>query len=686
MHPRQRLADMLGKGGLLSKALDRYEFRPQQLEMAETVFDALTQKKRLIVEAATGTGKTVAYLIPALMSGRRVVVSTGTKALQEQLFHKDIPLLSEHWSGEFDAVLLKGRRNYLCKLRYEEMLHNPRFRGSDDARHWDVIKTWFQATETGDRAEIPGLPDDYPTWADLSVGSEACKASKCKHYESCFVTQARRRATEADIIVVNHHLFFADLALRQDGYAEILPEYDAVIFDEAHHLEEVASNYFGIEVSNWRVNELVNDIRNAVESEAVHDDDLEAKLKSTTQRGTSFFTLLGFGLYEGRYALGHVLKGQQKERIEEAHREFAVALTELQSELKRFAGASELSERLAARAAQFKFDVDELMQADDERFTYFMELRDRGVFLQAAPIDLAEIFQRRLLAQHDTLVFTSATLATGGNFSYFKQRMGLEPVTRGRGRKKTSSDEAIEVVVPKGDKDVTVTIEPPEEKLLPVIFDYEQQCLVYVPNRLPAPSSPKFVEGVAQIVEYLLGITHGSAFVLFTSWSNMNAVHEELEDVLPYTVLKQGERPKKELLDAFRADHDSVLFATSSFWEGVDVVGDALKLVIIDKLPFASPSDPLVRARMDLLESRGGNSFMDYSVPSAALTLKQGFGRLIRSHDDTGVVAILDSRIAHKRYGSYFLESLPPAPVVWRAAGVRDWWAEKFGDAPDDDA
>ncbi|MEC9443325.1 MAG: ATP-dependent DNA helicase [Myxococcota bacterium] len=654
------LESILGKGGLLDEMLDRYEYRPQQLQMAEAVAQTLDDEGILMVEAATGTGKTLAYLIPALLSGKTVVVSTGTKALQEQLIDKDIPRLAKHWHTDFSAVLLKGRRNYLCKMRYGEMLMNPRFRAAKDSTYWGRIKEWVEVTDTGDRADIAGLPDDFQTWADLSISSEACKGSKCKFYESCFVTQARKTASEARVIVVNHHLFFADLALRQHGYAEILPEYDAVIFDEAHHLEEVASQYFGIEVSNWRITELANDIRKTMESEDVMDAELEKVLKTLGQRGNSFFTLMAFGLYEGRYPISHILKGLQKDRIEEAHRLMGVALTELEQELKRFKDKVEITERLSERAADLKFEIDELLAANDERYTYFMEIRDRGVFLHAAPIDLAEIFKTRLLDKQSTLVFTSATLSTNNNFDYFKQRLGLD------------------VVEQDPERDL-----PMHEEILPAVFDYEDQCLVYVPKRLPPPNSPKFLEGVVQIVEYLVNIAEGRAFVLFTSWANMNAVHEELEERLEYQVLKQGQSPKRELLDAFRADEHSVLFATSSFWEGVDVVGDALKLVIIDKLPFASPSDPLVRARMDLIEARGGNSFMDFSVPSAALLLKQGFGRLIRSREDTGVVAILDSRIASKRYGKHFIESLPPAPVVWRATEVKHWWHEKFG-APEE--
>lgn len=702
--PGKTVESILGENGIVAQGLGRYEFRPQQIDMANAVLDSLCNKEILIVEAATGTGKTLAYLVPALLSGRRVVVSTGTKALQEQLFQKDIPFLAKHWHREVKAVLLKGRRNYLCKVRFDEMMLSPKFRAASDVQHWATIKKWAKTTETGDRADVEGLPDDFPTWQDLSVGSEACKGSKCPHYDSCYVTKARKEANEAELIVVNHHLFFADLALKQGGFGEVIPEHDAIIFDEAHHLENVASSYFGMECSNWRVNELILDLKRAMESEGTSDDDLEKSMKSVTQKATSFFSMLAFGHYEGRYPLSMILEGSQKERIQESYRLFGVALTELERELKRFSGASELSERLAERAADLKFETDELMKCDDEKYTYFMEIRDRGVFLNAAPIDLAELFQQKLLRNHDTIVFTSATLSTNDNFTFFKQRMGLKALpplidkdaeekkkeVASSGSGKGSAKTTISVKVEESKSE-----EKPEKKkskkkkrevkelMLPPVFHYKDQCLVYVPKRLPPPNSPKFIEGVVQIVEYLVNISQGRAFVLFTSWSNMNAAYEELEDKLPFKVLKQGTKPKSELIREFKDDEHSVLFATSSFWEGVDVEGDALRLVIIDKLPFASPADPLNKARMDLLEARGKSSFHDFSVPGAALMLKQGFGRLIRSRSDMGVVAILDSRIATKRYGSHFIKSLPPAPVVWNAVEVKNWWHEKFGEPED---
>lgn len=655
--------NILGPDGLLAKNLNNYEHRTQQMQMAEAVSDALKEKRMLIVEAATGTGKSLAYLIPALLSGKRVVISTGTKALQEQLFHKDIPFLAKHWHESFDAVLLKGRRNYLCQWRLQDMMLNPRFRAANDAKYWQDIISWTHKTETGDRAEIEGLPDDYPTWSDLSISSDACQGSKCKFYENCYVTQARRRAQEASIIVVNHHLFFADLALRKTTYAEILPEYDAVIFDEAHHLEDVASAYFGMQISNYRVSELIGDIKRWMDKEALKDKSLEATLKTVGAAGSSLFALLAFGLYEGRYPLSAALQGHQKVKIEQALGDLTESLTELERDMRRVNATIDNAERFAERSVDLKFEIEAILKADDEHFTYFLDIKNQGVFVQAAPVDLAQLFQDKLLDDHETLIFTSATLSTNENFKYFKKRLGLLPMA------KDKQDDAEE----KEEKVFEI-----EELMLDPVFDYESQCVVYIPEKLPQPNHPAFVAGVGQIVEYLVSITDGRAFVLFTSYANMNAVHEMLADKLDQTVFKQGERPKAQLLADFKKDPTSVLFATSSFWEGVDVEGDALQLVIIDKLPFASPNDPIVKARMDLIEDRGGNSFMDYSVPSAALTLKQGFGRLIRSRQDIGIVAILDSRIATKRYGKYFLKTLPPAPVVWKAPAVKRWWYDKF--------
>lgn len=644
--------DVLGKNGLLSRALERYEFRQQQLDMANAVAESFKRRRPLVVEAATGTGKTLAYLVPALLSGKRVVVSTATKALQEQLFHKDIPFLQKHWPEKFEAVLLKGRKNYLCKLRFEQMRDSPTFRTREDARLWPKVLSWAKYTQTGDRAEIQGLPDDFPTWNDLSVGAESCLGQKCPHYEDCHITNVRKTAASARIVVVNHHLFFADLAIRDTGFGEILPEFDALVFDEAHHVESVATSYFGMQMSNYRIRELVNDITKTLENEDVSTERIDEGLETLEKAANAFFSVATFGLYEGSYSMQEVLEGTAGPMIKPAAKTLLEAFEGLKSAIQKTAGLGELAVRLAARCAEQHSDLAFILEASDKKYVYFVEVKDKGFYLQAAPIDLAKLLREKLLNAHDRLVFASATLATNGNFDFFEERIGIKNRFE--------------------DKEVAL-----DRLILPPVFDYPNQAMVYVPKRLPAPTEPGWQDGVCTIVEYLIGLTEGRAFVLFTSYTNMNLVHENLAPKIPYKVLKQGEKPKRELLDEFRADTHSVLFATSSFWEGVDVEGEALSLVIIDKLPFANPSDPLTRARCDLIEARGASSFSQFSMPSAALTLKQGFGRLIRSKSDTGVVAILDSRIMTKGYGRYFLNSLPPARVAQNASEVKSWWAAK---------
>lgn len=650
----ESIDDILGKDGLLSRVLENYEFRAPQLEMAKAVENSIKSRRPLLVEAATGTGKTLAYLVPALLSRKRVIVSTGTKALQGQLFEKDLPFLRKHWPRPFDMVQLKGRRNYLCLARFEDMQQRPHFRRHQDAPHWSTIVKWAEKTTTGDRAEIPGLPDDFAAWNDLSVGSEQCLGQKCPYYDDCFVFGARERAQEADIVVVNHHLYFADLALQGRGFANILPEYDAVIFDEAHHLEDVATSYFGIQVSNYRIRELSGDIERAMADENVESAKVDAALSTLKTVQTDFFSFASFGLYNGRYPLQEILEGPQSDKIDESRLKFGEALDALQRAVSGLSELGETRQRLTERCHEIKTDLAMILGQKHSQYAYLIEKHDQGIFLQAEPINLASLLRERLLDVHDTLVFTSATLSTGGHFDFFKKRLGMT----GPGQKGFKVDELV----------------------LEAVFDYQNQCALYIPKKLPPPNSPDFAENVATIVEYLVGVTEGRAFILFTSYANMNAVYDLVAHKLDYTVLKQGETSKSEILEKFRADTHSVLFATSSFWEGVDVEGEALSLVILDKLPFGNPSDPLTRARLDDIESRGGNSFRDFSMPQAALTLKQGFGRLIRSRRDRGIVAILDSRIANKSYGAYFLDSLPPAPLAWTAGSVKRWWQKLHDD------
>ena len=648
------LDDIFGPDGLVAEAHERYEHRPRQIEMAKAVERALEQRHGLICEAATGTGKTLAYLIPALRSKKRVIISTGTKALQEQLFHKDIPFLQNHWPEDFRASLLKGRKNYLCKLRFNEFFDGPKKIPRHHRGLWREIVEWSERTTSGDRAELDGLPDDSKLWNQLSVGGDNCLHTDCPFHEDCFVTRGRAAAEDADVIVVNHHLFFADLSLRHQGVGEILPDYDAVIFDEAHHLEGVATSFFGIHVSNYRFSDLADDVRRSLADEEVDASDVDAALESLKTANSNFFDVASMGLGSGRYPIERAIGGDRAEDIDDAREKLEGALDDLRGSLKTCTELGEIATRYRERCVELGHDLRHVTSADDSRFAYFVEIRGKGTFLRAAPVDLAKLFREKLLDHHDSMVFTSATLATGGDLSFFKRRMGFSTIRE--------------------DGEVVAEDYPVEEKILPPVFNYEEQAVVYVPRKLPAPSSDDFTKHVATVVEYLLEVTEGRAFVLFTSYSNLDDVYDRLADDLEYPTLRQGDRPKRELLESFRGDTESVLFATSSFWEGVDVEGEALSMVIIDKLPFANPSDPLIRARLDLLESRGRNAFAEFSLPSAALSLKQGFGRLIRSRSDRGIVAILDSRIAHKRYGRYFLDSLPPAPVRWTAPDVKRWW------------
>jgi len=653
------LEDIFGPDGLLAEAHPSYEHRPRQIEMAQGVERALEQREALVVEAATGTGKTLAYLIPALRSEQRVIVSTGTKALQEQLFHKDIPFLERHWPESFDTALLKGRSNYLCKLRYDEIMEGARSIPGGERETWEQIVDWVRETETGDRAELDGLPDDSRLWNEVSVGADNCLHSECPHYDNCYVTQVRESAQECDLIVVNHHLFFADLSLRTRGVGEILPPYDAVVFDEAHHLEGVATSFFGMHVSNYRFRDLADDICRSLETEEITDTKLRAATDGLEHANSNFFDIVSMGLGSGRYPIDRAIGNDRADEIEEKQRE-------LESELESVAGALEnctelgdIAARYRERCRELRDELRHVLAADDPRYAYVAEIRGPGTFLKAAPVDLASLFREKLLDHHDSMVFTSATLATGGDLEFFKRRMGMESTP--------ADDESPEEPY------------PVDEMILPPVFDYDEQAAIYVPRKLPEPGNDDFTDHLSTVVDYLLDVTGGRAFVLFTSYANLDAVHADLADEIPYPALKQGDLPKRELLERFRADTQSVLFATSSFWEGVDVEGESLSMVIIDKLPFANPSDPLVRARLDLIESQGRNAFREYSLPSAALSLKQGFGRLIRSRSDRGIVAILDSRIANRRYGRYFLESLPPAPVHWTAPAVRRWW-EEHGD------
>jgi ATP-dependent DNA helicase DinG len=611
-----------GRKGLLSEWHPNYEFRSGQLDMAEAIESALSDKKHLIVEAGTGTGKTLAYLVPAILSGRRVVISTGTKNLQEQLFFKDIPFLEKHL-GPLRACYMKGRANYACRQKIYDAEKEPVLEGLEEVADFQIIRDWEKSTETGDRAEIKTLPESSGAWAKIDARGERCTGQKCQQFERCFITKMHQKALESDIIIVNHHLFFADLAVKGDTEAAgIIPEYGAVIFDEAHDVEEVAGQYFGVSVSNYHFDELIRDVATLSHRKEFQSKELERILITLGERAAYFMTL--FNAPDGRSAF------RSHEafliRYEEVYKDVLAGLELVSLQLELLKAAPEETIPLVHRARDIARRLQFFMEGSDRRYVYWIERRGRGTFLQATPIDVSNILDDKLFDVIDSVILTSATLAVAGEFEFTKVRLGLR--------------NARTMVVPSH-------------------FDYAKQALLYVPQALPDPRNQAFTSAAAREIIELLFLSRGRAFVLFTSYQQMRLIYDRVSLEVPYQTLMQGTGPRSALLEEFRTTPNAVLFATSSFWQGVDVPGDQLSLVIIDKLPFAVPSDPIVEARVSAIRDEGGDAFHSYQVPQAAIALKQGFGRLIRSASDRGVLALLDNRITKTRYGQIFFDSLP---------------------------
>jgi ATP-dependent DNA helicase DinG len=635
---------------VLSRTHPAYEFRRGQLQMAQAVEQALEEKRHLIVEAGTGTGKTLAYLMPVIRSGKRVIISTGTKNLQEQLFYKDVPFLEQalygNTSGRLSVCYMKGRNNYLCRKKLYDLTDQPVLSGLEEIEQYRAIAAWEKTTGTGDRAELAELPEASLLWHKLDARADACIGQKCSVFERCFITEMRRKAMESDIIIVNHHLFFADLAikLQADGApdAGILPEAAAVVFDEAHELEDVAGNYFGISVSNLRVEDLARDVENSLQHNRMLSGSLSGALGSLRERSQFFFSVLPPG--DGRFAFD-----TRREFLEENGDEFIAlnqALTRLSGELQGLPQKPEEIFNFVRRAQEIQVQLGYALESEDRNTVFWIERRGgrwggrgganassegaargrQNVFLQATPIDVGPILRECLWSKLECAVLTSATLAVGGGFEYIRRRLGMEHA---------------------------------RESVLPSHFDYESQALFYVPPDLPDPRTPQFTAKAAECIRQLLEITRGRAFVLFTSYAQMNDIYQRLLGEVEFPILRQGDAPKSALLEEFRLTPNAVLFATSSFWQGVDVQGEQLSCVIIDRLPFAVPSDPVVAARVKTIDADGGNAFFQYQVPAAVITLKQGFGRLIRSLHDRGLLVLLDNRILKKQYGRVFIESLP---------------------------
>ena len=647
------MEEIFGKDGLIAKYHRNYEHRFGQIKMAEAVLKAFEEKKHLIVEAGTGTGKTLAYLVPAiaasLATNKRVVISTGTKNLQEQLMEKDIPFLQKIMPKKFTAAYMKGRSNYACLYKIKKAESQPILEGLDEMDYFDEVRQWSRETETGDRAELVNLPENISFWTRINAKSESCIGQQCPDFEACFITKMRQKAEDADILIVNHHLFFADLNVRGNQYGKVLPDYGAVIFDEAHLIEDIAADYFGFQVSSFQIDELVRDADVLPITDAMATRDLTkigAKIIGLADQFWIRFTQARdkdgrFPLVPNAFAQKISNGDIQATPLGEAYFALDSALERLETAIDVHAEKMPEAESLLKRARQTRFDLDFVCSQSEKNYVYWLEKRGRGMFLRASPIDVSTLLQEKLFEKTETVVLTSATLSTNGKFDFIKDRLGLED-------KKTAT------------------------LLAPSAFNYEQQAIIYIPKAMPDPRAPEYTQHAANEIIKLLQITHGRAFVLSTSNFGMNALYELVSMRVNYPCLVQGSMSKAGLLDRFRKTPNAVLFATSSFWQGVDVRGEQLSCVIIDKLPFAVPSDPVVAARTRFIDENGGKSFFDYSVPQAVITLKQGIGRLIRSKTDKGVIALLDTRLRTKSYGRDFLNSLPRTRITAELKDVAD--------------
>ncbi|HTF37469.1 MAG TPA: ATP-dependent DNA helicase [Blastocatellia bacterium] len=666
------MEEVFGPGGLIAQHHPNYEYRPGQVEMAEAVNNIIKDGGLALIEAGTGTGKTLAYLIPALAAGRRVLVSTATKNLQEQLHKKDVPFLQQIIPRDFKVTCMKGRSNYVCLHRMKKAAGTPMLEGLEDVDYFDQIRKWAGESETGDRAELTDLPEDLSFWPQIDARADTCLGQKCPDFDACFITRMRRESMEADIVIVNHHLFFADLALRGGDYGSVLPDYNTVIFDEAHELEDVAASYFGTSVSNYRVNDLIQDANKLEIKETEQQGELIKALARLSQRSDTFW--LSFrgaelddepggniegteggggwqstrstyrrrtgaaGSPDGRYPLSssRFARADREGNLTptatgEAYTALNNAIDRLTTTLGVVTDAPAELDNIVRRAQGLKFDLEFIVSGDQPDFVYWCEKRGRGVFINATPIDVSGILEENLFAKVQTAVLTSATMTAGGSFDFIRGRLGI-----GQARK----------------------------LIVESHFDFKKQAVLYLPRRMPDPRSRDFLDASVEEIVQILEATRGRAFVLFTSVASMRETYERVRDLIDYPTFIQGQGSKTGLLERFRNTDGAVLFATSSFWQGVDVQGEALSCVIISKLPFAVPSDPVVAARQKYIDDQGGNSFYEYSVPQAALTLKQGLGRLIRSTTDRGVLSILDPRIRTKAYGRVFLQSIPQCHVT----------------------
>ncbi len=643
--------EVFGSGGLLERAYPGYELRPGQIRMSLAVEEAIAGPHHLLMEAPTGIGKTFAYMVPAIASGRRVVVSTGTKNLQEQLFFKDIPMLERVLGRDVPAACMKGRDNYLCIKRFRDFEAQPVFEDIDESGFNERLARWSRTTATGDRSELDDMPERLRLWDRISARADTCLGQRCPEFEPCFLTQMRRRAADSQIVVVNHHLLMADMVLKDHAFGQVIPDYAVLILDEAHVLEDVATAHLGRAISQHKVSELADEM-----DRAMLDADVRRRAGALRIAASEFFGLAGPAARAAREGTSAPAEGRfpleslrDDALWNERGRALREALSLCESTLRQKADPHDAAAtNLPARAGECAETLGLILEAGhDEDSTgsaavgmvTWGEARGRNVILQAAPIDVSAALRQMLFARVPAVVLTSATLAIDGTFDFVKGRLGLRQGT--------------------------------EELILDSPFDLQNQAVLYVPRGFPEPRHETFIPRFAEQVRVLLSITSGRAFLLFTSYANLRRAREALEGTLPWPLMAQGDEARHRLLEKFRATEHAVLLATSSFWHGVDVQGEALSLVVIDKLPFDVPNDPVVSARIETIRRAAGKPFVEYQVPAAVIDLKQGLGRLIRSRQDRGILAVMDGRLLTRPYGRIFLNSIPPYRLVHDLDDVR---------------
>jgi len=621
------IEDILGPDGLLARSLDSFEFRDSQMRMALLIQEALQKKIPTIVEAGTGTGKTFGYLVPLILSGKKAVISTGTKNLQDQIFLKDIPLLRKSTHLNIDAMIMKGRKNYLCLHRYHQFFSQSSFLKPGMGKLKQRLAAWLKKTQFADRSELPWMADDDALWDVLSSTSDQCLGSDCMYWDECFLGRLRSRAAKAKIIIVNHYLFFADLKIKRGGFGEVIPRFQVAVFDEAHTVEEIATAYLGEALSTNQLMELVSDLEKETKDlSGIDRGGLKQHLniiKTGAENLRAFFHDLGDKGRLDHETVAVIRQGPA--------REIRSGLKYLREKTNFKDLDPPVLQSMMGRATEMDDLLDQILKKRTPNWLNWYEKRKRSMILHASPLDISDRMNDLLYEKVETVVFTSATLSTNNTFEYIRTRLGL-----------------------------------PGESLegnYPSHFDFTHQTLMYIPKDLPNPNTDDFAPAAARRIADILKRTDGRALVLFTSYHNLNLVFQILEGHIPYTLQKQGDAPRSILLDEFKRDINSVLLATASFWHGVDVPGESLSCLIIDKLPFNAPNEPLVSARIDAIRDQGGNPFMEYQVPSAIISFKQGMGRLIRNKSDRGILSVLDSRIMTSRYGKFFLKSLPDIPI-----------------------